>query len=120
MELDKENPFTGSWRINSVQPGDDGTFDRLPMACKDVLRIDVAVSGLVTFRRICTDGKPDPAWEAVRGVYNTTTGEIVGQVLKNQDGKLKTEFLIKALDDNQIYGRHRYNPGGGGWTGDPD
>ena len=116
-----KNPFNFTWTIKTVAPGEDGTFKYLPMDCDDKLKIDVREDGLVSFERTCKNGTTDPAWAAARGVYNETTGEIVGQVLKDEQGDLKTQFLIKAEEGNHILGIHRYNPGGGEWGGgDPD
>ena len=120
-KIDEKNAFNGTWKIAEVFfiPDERGQ-NRVPMECNDRITITVFTSTLVTFERQCAGGTTDPAWAETRGVYNKRTGEIVGQILKDQDANLKTEFLIKAEEGNRILGKHRHNPNDGEWTGNPD
>ncbi|MEM1261161.1 MAG: hypothetical protein AAGH76_02065 [Pseudomonadota bacterium] len=113
--------FEGEWEIKSTCPGDDGTFSRLPMRTGDVITIRFTSDTTVSFTRKVAErkGAEDPCWAEVTGVFSPKTGEILGQII--DENRSKTEFLIKASQDDQgnqtIVGSHRYNPRTGDWTG---
>ena len=115
-----KNRYQWLWKIDTVDPGEDGTFDHLPMEIGDRLFIFFVSDDEVCFhKRSSTGSVNDPGWESARGVFFDKTGKILGEIDDPKKGM--TTFTISLdLESSRIRGEHRYNPGGGGWGGGDD